>query len=136
MNQYCGCIDRDCSVCYEMEAEYCPSFISIPTNLTPTDRYTLWVRDKFGNLYYERIIIDSEGDAVINVDDFSPYIFSDAFGPVTVFLTVNEDGTGLTTFEINSVEYTCVTLNTSPAVFLVDECENYITDESGNYLLS
>lgn len=133
--QFCCAISLDCSVCYEMSANFCPDIISIPVGLVPTTPYYLWVRDFHGNFYYDSVTIETDGSVQIVVGNFPQEIFASYSGPVTVFLSVNADGSDIETFTINSKDYKCANIKTNPAMFLMDECDNYLTDEDGNYLL-
>lgn len=134
MNRYCGCIDTDCSECYEIEAPYCFDFVALPSIPGVYADLYIWVRDKFGNLYYADLTA-SHGIYYLIASDFSKEIFSSDFGCVTVFVTSDANGQTIVPFTVGYTEYNCISLCTSPPVFLVDECENFITDEDGNYII-
>jgi hypothetical protein len=135
MKQYCGCIDQDCSVCYEIEAPYCFDFVALPSLPDPNATYVVWIRDKFGNLYFAEIKADG-GVFYLTVGDFSHEIFSLEFGCLTIFASTDSDGLFIAPFTVGYTEYNCITLCTLAPVYLTDECGNYLTDESGNYILA
>ena len=133
MAQYCGCVEPDCSVCYSLTADYCPDTINIPCGLTPLTQYYVWVEDRFGNLFYDLITSDANGDVDIVCSNF-PDIFKSDSGVMTVFVTVNDTPDNLLTLNFPTPT-NCVALSVSPPIYLTDKCGNFLTDQDGNYIL-
>lgn len=131
--QYCGCRPENCTACYELMASYCPSTINIPCNLTPGDQYYLWV-EFLSNLYADVVTVNGDGSVYIDTANF-PEIFNASSGALFVFLTVTDTPDVAVTMNF-ATPSTCVSLKVNNPVFLVDECDNYLTDENGNYLIA
>lgn len=124
----------DCSVCYQLSVEYCPTLISVPCNLTPNDEYNLWIEDKFGHLYMTDTAVQGDGSILINVADYPEGLFTNESGSITMFLTISNSPIYYVTMNF-AKPTNCVCITVSDPVYLTDECGNYLTDQNVNYLI-
>lgn len=132
MPQFCGCIPQDCTACHSLTASQCPDTINIPCGLTPGNQYYLWVRDHFGNLFYDLITVNGNGSVDLVAANYPNGMFIED-SVFELFLTTNIDGTGLITINFTPTA-TCVSLLIETTV-LTDECDNLLTDEN-DFILS
>ena len=113
MPQSCNIIPADCSVCFRIETLICPNRLLIPTGISSGTQLYLWLRDKFQNLYYDLIIIDGFGTAILDPGNFPAGLFNIP-GFLDMFLTSDVDGSNVVPMQISSVEYNCVIIEVEP----------------------
>src|ERR1035437_4888116 len=111
VNKFCGCLETTCDTCYNYSVSYCPltTNINIPcTNLTHNTQYYFWIRDKFGNIWYDTVLGLSDGSFNINTANFPVGMFVPQFGALDIFLTTDSLGTIAYPMYMNMQEYNCV----------------------------
>lgn len=131
MGQVCITVPETCDECYSMELTTASSF-NIPAGLTPAATYYLWVRDKFGNLYQDTIVVNGDGSFDIQTGDFPDGLFNIYAGAFTVFLSTDTEGLELVPMNFSMTMWSCLQ-------FTVTDCPAYAEeqdDSDDNYYLS
>jgi hypothetical protein len=122
MPKACLNIPQDCHECFPLSISYCVPSIRIPCNLplSPSPLY-VWVRDKFDNLYYDIVAVQSDGSIWIDVTEFPDGMFSVGNGQLEIFLTYDEFGEEPVPMNFTSPASFCVILTVEAPTYFVDE---------------
>lgn len=138
-NELCGCIQAGCDKCYTYSVSYCPSaLINIPcNNLTYNSSYYFWIRDKFGNVWQDTVLGLIDGSFNVNTANFPIGMFVPNFGALDMFLTTDSLGSIAQVMYFYGQEYNCIIFSVDYPIYITDDSGcNYLTDDSGNYLIA
>ena len=106
---YCGIIQQDCHTCYELHVNSCISSFTIPcTNLTPSENYYVWTRDKANNLNRLVVTAESNGNLIVSTSDLPKGMFTVFFGNVEVFVSTDDTGVNIQPLTLGGLSYTCI----------------------------
>ena len=138
MAELCGCIDNNCDECFELSVAYCPDqLINISAGLTPAASLYLWIRDKFGNLWYDTITVNADGSFDIDTDNFTTGMFTPTFGALDIFLSTDDKGANIVPMTFNLIADNCLILSVGEPVYLTDDTGCIIlTDDEGKPLIA
>lgn len=135
VNKFCGCIDLDCSKCFELTIPYCPSNpINIQVGLTPGQSLYLWMIDKLENIFFDTIIVNGDGSFDINTNNFPQ--LTNEFGTVNLFLTTDSGGQNRVNMTFNSKIFICLLLTIDEPEYLTDDNCSLLTDEIDEPLIT
>lgn len=114
MTKICFCIPRSCASCYELEASYCPSSITLPVGLAPAATYYMFVRDRFDNIYRDQVTINASGNIEMDLTAYPTGFFAYEMGVIEITLSQFADGTVPITLN-TTPSATCISLTVAEA---------------------
>lgn len=106
---YCGLLEYNCDVYYQMDGTPCADTYTIPSTNLAAGNYFIWIIDKLGNIFYAPVT-SAGGSIDITASDFPIGMFSEFFGSLKIFVSSDQNAINIEPLTIDGENYNGLTL--------------------------